>query len=151
MSCDRNAKVQAWYDGELPEGDRAGVEQHLRECAECAQVVAELRQMSQMLVAAPRVQMGADAKRRLEQAWWANRDRGVLRMAEWLTAAAAAVLVGALMFWSDGDRPVQPPTQVASWEPEAVMPPTEARDELASNDVTLAEWMANDLSVEGSR
>lgn len=151
MSCDRSAQVEAWYDGELPESDRAAVEQHLRECADCTQLVAELRQMSQMLVAAPRAQMGADAKRRLERSWWANRDRGVLRMAEWLTAAAAAVLVGALMFWSEGERPSQPPTQVATWQSDAVMPPTETRDEVASNVVTLAEWMANDLSVEGSR
>ena len=146
MSCDFNTKVMAWYDGELPAGERAAVESHLSTCAECTELVSALRATSQAIVNAPRATMSADALKRLEQSWWANRDRGVLRLAEWLTAAAAAVLVGALMFWSDGDRAV--PVQASAWQAAAVMPPSETHEEVASNVVDLAEWMASDLEAD---
>src|SRR2546423_12385695 len=98
MSCDFNARVMAWYDDELAASERAAVEAHLTTCAECAAFAASLRATSRMIVEAPRASMGADARKRLEQAWWAARDRGVLHLAEWLTAAAAAGAVATLRF-----------------------------------------------------
>src|SRR5687767_5777805 len=98
MNCEREAQVQAYHDGELPAEQRESMEQHLRECADCAALLVELRQMSAMVASAPRMEMTADSLRRLEQAWWRQRDRGVLRLAEWLTAAAAAVIIGTLVY-----------------------------------------------------
>jgi hypothetical protein len=94
--------------------------------------------------------MSADAMKRLEQAWWSARDRGVLRFAEWLTAAAAAVLIGALlMFGSEDDRGAMAGGHGDALE-VAVMPPSTAREDSAGDVVVLAEWMANDLSADAS-
>jgi anti-sigma factor RsiW len=151
MSCDQTSQVQAYYDGELSPDHRQTVAEHFPTCAECARLLADLEELSKAIVSAPRASMSADARRRLEQAWWAARDRGVLHLAEWLTAAAAAVLVGALMFWSDGERATPAPQQAMAWQTDALMPPAESRDEVASNVVDLAEWMANDLSADSNR
>jgi len=76
------------------------------------------------------------------------RDRGVLRLAEWLTAAAAAVLIATLIFWSNGQRTSQ--TATIAWPAEAEIAPVstraDAHEEVASNGVDLAEWVANDLA-----
>src|SRR4051812_23588800 len=148
MSCQQSEKVQAWYDGELPPGHGGTIAEHVSQCAECAEMVAELTRVSELLRSAPRASMSADALKRLEQSWWAARDRGVLRFAEWLTAAAAAVLIGALlMFGSNDDRGMTGITHNDALE-VAVMPPSSAREDSAGETVALAEWMANDLSVD---
>jgi putative zinc finger protein len=43
MSAHVRQRMSAYIDRELPPSDRAGVESHLRECAECAREVDELR------------------------------------------------------------------------------------------------------------
>src|SRR5207247_3305931 len=120
---------------------------HVRDCRDCAELLAELRQMSQLLAAAPPADMPAQAMNRLEQSFWANRDRGVLRLAEWMTGMAAAVLVGAAILWH---APAPTPTSSTNLQAAALMPPAETRDDAsASSDVVvLAEWMANDLSTQ---
>ncbi len=149
MNCDQSSQVQAYYDNELPAGERETVERHLAECAACSELLGDLRAMSREIGSAQRPMLNAGCQRRLEQAWWAARDRGVLRLAEWLTAAAAAVMVGALLLWSNG-KGANPVAEAPSMnmQAEAVLPPTETRDEVASNDVDLAEWIASDLSTE---
>ena len=148
MSCDFSSKVMAWYDDELTASERAAVEMHLAWCASCAEFAAALRATSRMIVEAPRATMSSEARKRLEQAWWASRDRGVLRLAEWLTAAAAAVLIATLIFWSNGQRTSQ--TATIAWPAEAEIAPVstraDAHEEVASNGVDLAEWVANDLA-----
>jgi hypothetical protein len=62
--------------------------------------LADLRSVSQMVASAPMVEMPPQAMKRMQQAWWAAQDRGVLRVASWLTAAAAAVIFAAVMFSS---------------------------------------------------
>lgn len=152
MSCDQNAQIHAYHDGELAADQRDVVERHLRDCADCAAVLSELRQLSTAIQSAPRPVMAADALRRLEQAWWRRRDRGVLRLAEFLTAAAAAVIVATVLFSSDTtDRTIDPPNRTLAWQTDALMPPTEGREEAATDVVAVAEWMANDLSPEQSR
>ena len=145
MSCQRESQVQAYHDGELPAEQRESVEQHLRECADCAGLLAELRQLSAMVTSAPRVEMSADAVRRLEQAWWRQRDRGVLRLAEWLTAAAAAVIIGTLIYSPQPNQRSSSESAMA-WQAEALTPPAQVRDEASSDVVAVAEWIANDLS-----
>ena len=38
--------------------------------------------------------------------------------------------------------------QMANEQTDVILPPVEPRDEVASNDVDLAEWIASDLSVD---
>ena len=89
---------------------------------------------------------------RLYDTWHVARDRGVLRIARWLTAAAAAILVGSLVFFP-GSKPatenkVATTATIPSWEPVALMAPvvedpgTTRGEEL----VEVAQWMADDLA-----
>ena len=149
MSCEREAQVQAYYDNELPPAVRAGAESHLRECKDCASLLAELRAMSDAVRSADRAKMPADAMKRLEQAWWRKRDRGVLRLAEILTAAAAAVIFATLYFSTDRNgAPADPSPRAMAWQTAAFTPPAASREEGGGEVVAVAEWIANDLSVE---
>jgi hypothetical protein len=98
-----------------------------------------------MLSAAPVAEMPDRAISRFNGAWHVARDRGVMRITSWLTAAAAALLVGALL-----TNPPQPPAATPArpgiWEAMAVMPPAEAQGETNSDLVQVAQWMADDLS-----
>ena len=146
MSCDRSAEVHAYYDGEMPRQQRATFEAHLADCADCRQVLAELRKVSELIAAAPLAEMSPMALARLQQSWFAAKDRGVMRIAGWLTAVAASILIAALLLWKrPGD---EVPVRVASsWQTAAVMPPAETQHDEASSDlVVVAQWMANDLS-----
>ena len=41
-------------------------------------------------------------------------------------------------------------TPTVAWQAEAALTPVETREEVASNVVDVAEWMANDLAVDRS-
>ena len=155
MSCEREAQVQAYYDDELPGELRSAVEAHLRECSDCTALLLELRTLTNSVRAAERAAMPTDAMKRLEQVWWRKRDRGVLRLAEVLTAAAAAVIFATLYFSSDRrDSAADPSPRAVAWQTEALMPPPASRDDNVAEVVAVAEWMANDLASDlggGSR
>jgi hypothetical protein len=153
MSCDRLALVHAYHDDALAPSARVALEAHLDECADCRELLRDLRGLSNLIAAAPLVSMSPEAMARLSQSWRAARDRGLLRISSWLTGAAAAVLVGALLLWPDRNGGVGPTVatvsaQAPAWETAAVMPPLES-DENVPEVVTLATWMANDLSYSG--
>ena len=150
MTCDRAAQVHAYHDGALAATDRAAMEAHLDECADCRSLLADLRGISNLIASAPLTAMSPEAMARLNKTWHAARDRGLLRITSWLTAAAAAVLVGTLLMFHDRTPPTN--TIIANanagdpvWETAAVMPPFHA-DENVPEIVALATWMANDLS-----
>ena len=150
MSCEKGSQVHAFYDGELPVLMRDDIDSHIRQCGECAALLADLQAMSSMIQNAPMTPMPAATLKRVQQAWWARQDRGVLRLAEWMTAAAAAVLVGAMMLWPSGRSENGNRATAATWQVAAVMPPTESREETAEV-IELAQWMANDLSDQTGR
>ena len=150
MDC-QNELIHAYHDGELSPAQVAAVEAHLRDCAACAELLAELRQVSRLVAAAPLADMPPAAMKRMQQAWWAAQDRGVLRVASWLTAAAAAVILAAVMYSAPGDRgetvttAANPPQLVAlmqqssSFQQEA----DEPQDEL----LIATQYIVNDLSL----
>jgi anti-sigma factor RsiW len=153
MSCDRNAQVHAYHDDALAPASRVELEAHLESCTDCRALLADLRSLSNLIAAAPLATMSPEAMARLSKSWRAARDRGLMRITSWLTAAAAAVLIGALLLYTD--RTTTPNTTIAtghgngdpvaaSWETVALMPPTETEDNVP--EIVLATWMANDLS-----
>src|SRR4051812_27437271 len=157
MTCEHAHLVSAYHDGELPVGQRGSVEKHVAECDECRAMLAELRAISAMVSASALRNMPAGLIEHLEEnVDAANRDRGVLRIAGWLTTAAAAVLVLSLMLLpkirggatgptvSMGD-PASAGRTTLAWQTAALMPPTENHDD-AAPEVELAQWMASDLS-----
>jgi hypothetical protein len=87
----------------------------------------------------------------------AAQDRGVLRIAGWLTAAAASILVGALLLHPSYDRTENTSMASAAWQIQASMPPasSELRGEggAGSDVVVLAQWMNDELqpAPDGAR
>jgi len=95
-------KLSAFYDGALRETERAAMEAHLRECAECQREWTWLQTTSRLLQAwdapkvRPRVQAEFMAKleeRAARQPWWATLFAGWQKQAAWATAAAAVLIV----------------------------------------------------------
>ena len=149
MTCDRSAQIHAFHDDAMAPAERVALEAHLDDCADCRALLADFRGLSGLIAAAPLAAMSPEAMDRLARSWHAARDRGLLRITSWLTAAAAAILIGALLFLPERNGNTNPIVATTAaepvWETVAVMPPLEA-DENLPEIVALATWMANDLA-----
>ena len=152
MTCPNAPLVHAFHDGQLPAAARADMDAHLAACGECAELLNDLRAVSRLVGSAPLPHVDAVAFDRFYDVWDAARQRAVLRISSWLTAAAAAVLLGSLVLFPAGERPSQGELAVAnaalepSWEPVALMAPVV--EESGTGDaelVQVAQWMADDL------
>ena len=94
--CAYEPKVSAFYDGELPESERAAFEAHLAGCAICTAELERVQSLSDELRAAPQPHLTEMDKARLRQSAAVEARRlakGDGRWARWLTAAAAAVFL----------------------------------------------------------
>lgn len=165
MECNKASQVEAYHDNELPQSQRSVVEAHLRECGWCAALLASLRSLSQALSQAPRAEMPEGALARLREGFdvvrakslgermaaeRAARERGVLRIAGWLTAAAAALLMAGLVMLpaTEGPGPAVVTSTRSSLDlMAAVMPPSQVQ-EGTPQFVQVAQWIADDLSVD---
>jgi anti-sigma factor RsiW len=145
MSCNRSSQVQAYHDSELSTAEGALVEAHVRECAACRGLLADLRGLSSAIAMAGMREPSDEAVRRFGRAWKDARDRGVIRLAGWLTAAAAAVLM-AVLVGKPGGGGGEMPGQPAVWETVAATPPVEMEEDSGSDQLVMAQWMADDLS-----
>jgi anti-sigma factor RsiW len=155
MPCDRTNQVHAFHDGELPIADRAAFEQHLQSCSDCAALLADLQKLTQLIAAAPLTDIPQQTLANLRQKQFVLPDAGVMRIAGWLTAAAAAVLVAALPFWpndqidSSGAFGSASPSLIQTI---AVNPPDEnAADAAHPDSIADAQWMADNFSVDEQR
>ena len=153
MNCDRAAQVHAYHDRQLGPAAREAFELHLEQCAECVALLGELRAISRAVADAPLpIVAMAQINERLYDAWYVAQQRGVLRMSSWLTGAAAAVLVGALLLTpkgstsSDTGAVATSQQQANVWEATALMPPPERAGDRPDEYVELAQWIASDLS-----
>ncbi len=152
MSCDHSNQVHLHHDGELSAGQRDAFEAHLRCCPECQVLLADLRGVSRLLAAAPMVEISSSAMQRIRGARYVMPDTGVLKIAGWLTAAAAAILLAALPVWrQEHEYRVEPPAFAsADVLDTAVTPPSDS--ESGRNDlVALSQWMSDDLSGNDRR
>jgi len=145
MACNNSIQVQSYHDDELSPEHRLVMEAHLRECPECGQTLRELQSLSSMIAEAPLADKPAGEVIRLDQCRRAARDRGVLRLAGWMTATAAAVLIGALLIRGSGRNDTALLPEV--WQTTAVTPPEDIRE---GDNSDLAQWMADDLSSESN-
>src|SRR5688500_12250833 len=127
MSCPQAANIHAYHDDELPPAARLAVESHLAECPDCAALLDDLRALSCRIGDAPLPLVTDVPFDRYHGAWHEVRQRGVLRISGWLTAAAAAILVATLLSFpsSSAHTPVETLATSArpSWEPVALMTP----------------------------
>jgi hypothetical protein len=110
--CAYEPKVSAFYDGELPEPERAAFEAHLAGCAICTAELERVQSLSDELRAAPQPRLTEMDKARLRQTAAAEARRlakGDGRWARWLTGAAAAVfLVSMSQIYFPNRDPVGP-------------------------------------------
>jgi anti-sigma factor RsiW len=151
MTCEKSAQIHAYHDGEVSPEDARAWAAHLSECGECTALLSELRGLTAMIGRAAMPEMRPMAVGRYYAAWTQARDRALLRITSWLTAAAAAVLIGALSLWphAQGDGRKTTAHRPAMWEAVAVAPPAETQAESNSELVQVAQWMADDLSLGG--
>jgi anti-sigma factor RsiW len=153
MTCPEVPQVHAYHDGELPPAQRAAVESHIAGCEPCSSFLDDLREISRRVQSAPLPEVVSVPFERLYETWHVARDRGVLRITRWLTAAAAAILVGSLVLFP-GNRPVADEhvataAVTPSWEPVALMAPVveDPRTTRGEELVEVAQWMADDLAA----
>lgn len=147
MTCERSTQVHAYHDGALPANEIVALEAHLADCADCRALLSDLRGLSRLIDVAPLAAISPETMTRIARNLRAARERGLLRISSWLTAAAAAVLMGALWFYPERNTVNTNGAATAQvWQTLAVMPPAEAQDENPP-EVALAMWMANDLAV----
>jgi anti-sigma factor RsiW len=151
MNCDRTAQIHAYHDGELPAGERDSLEAHVKSCAECSELLRELRSLSRMFASAPMVEIPVGAMQHLRQRRYIVPDAGVLKIAGWLTAAAAAVLLAALPMWHQQSNETQAAAPTPELDYVAVTPPADSEQQGRNDYVALAQWMADDLSTSGER
>ena len=102
--CDWLPKVHAYYDGEAPAEARAGIEAHLTQCAACARELEELRALSHLIAATPLPTIRPEAVRRLHRTTDSIMDRVLVRMSEYVTAAAAAIIAACGLWIWHADR-----------------------------------------------
>ena len=165
MECNQTPQIEAYHDGELTAVERVRAETHLRECEPCRQTFEQLQRLSSLVSAAPVAAMPRETVDRLAGAWdviraralgermaqqRAANERGILRVAGWFTAAAAALLLGGLLMLSRStESPVTPEVASSTWESAAVMPPADS-GEGTPQVIQIAQWIANDLSISDS-
>jgi anti-sigma factor RsiW len=96
MMCEQAAEVHAYHDRELDAARSRAAEAHIQRCADCAALLAELQALSAIIAQAPFPAMPDRSVSRFHGAFHAAQERGMVRVAGWLTAAAAVLLVGSL-------------------------------------------------------
>jgi hypothetical protein len=161
MQCPGAAQLEAYHDSELSPAMRVQLESHLLNCGDCRAALEQSRGLSAMIAAAPLTPMPDTVMSRLRDAFdlirarslgermiqeRAARERGVRRVAGWLTAAAAALLLGGLVMMPSSRPPSVADNTFDTADAAAVMPPHE-QYEGTPEVIQVAQWIAEDLSV----
>ncbi len=138
MECPQANKVSLYHDNEMPPALRAEFEAHLEDCRLCQAELRRLQEMSGALATIPRAQLPDVILGRLHKSVTAAGSRGVLRLAEALSAVAAAILI----VCSIGLTQVPPPEQAVAAPPaldnQAAVQPSELSP--VNLDDALATW-----------
>jgi anti-sigma factor RsiW len=141
--CRQSQRLSAYYDGELSAASRAGMEEHVRGCPQCAAELARMRSMSQLIRAAGRAEMPAEALRRLHLSADLQPKITLVHTAEVLAAVAAAILLfsGVWLWRIAAARDAA--AQIPVWETVAVAGQDPSGVAAAE---PLAQWIVQDLS-----
>jgi anti-sigma factor RsiW len=135
MPCEFENMLSRYHDGELSEPERAGVENHVRECASCAVELEQLQAISHTLQSAVVPKASPLFLARLEALAERVEDVSAFRFVMRLTAAAAAIFIVATVQWSLHRTPtIQAPVTTAfSSTEKAMIDPESAIPSVASN------------------
>lgn len=141
-TCPYSMQLSAYHDGEMPPGEREQFEGHLARCGACAAELDQFRRLSAILTGAPRPRLSAESREVLYSLAPQVEAAGYLRIAKWVTAMAASVMLAASVWVMSHQRGAQPFSDVPrAWEQDAINPPTDA-----STDTQFAQLVVNGLS-----
>lgn len=144
MICDRSVQTQRYHDRELSAPEAAEAEAHLAECPACRELLDDLRRLSRTLTQARTSNMPAGLIARLVKRHPQFEERAVLRLAGWMTAMAACIMIATLLSWPADRADASAP---AVWQSVAVTPLAEMNDGPGGEMVVLAQWMADELAT----
>lgn len=152
-SCEHAQLVHSYYDGELAPERVKFVESHLPQCEACQHELAALRQATTALRFGARPVLSAEAlsqlHRRIDGQAQASAEKGAIRFAFRLTAAAAVVVIASLVQIFVGASSTGSTASAGStpaWETTAMLAIADARGGSASDEYKLVQWMRDDLS-----
>ena len=151
-TCDQLHLIHAYHDGELSPERAREVESHANGCAACAAELASLRAMSAKWrsMAVPAMPAGLPA--RVRAGLTNASDRAALRLASWLTAAAAVVVAASLVWLGvgagDGVTTAKAGPMVA-WERAAISDNQRlVQSSSLGEEFQLAQELVDDLSMQ---
>ena len=147
-SCSNISLISAYHDDELDASRRAEVEGHLSACPQCAAELEQLKSLSLLIAARPKLPgLSNEANRRMHRHVEELTDRSVLRFAELLSGIAAAVILVATIWSAQPAKVAAEP--VVAWDRAAVMLEPEQPSSSPAQIRTVA-WMVSELSTESS-
>jgi anti-sigma factor RsiW len=146
MNCPNEQTLHRLHDRELPAAEANTLQAHVGKCERCEQALATYAAISEAVRGAPLPLPPAKVMGRWMRSPKLRRDESIRKMAGWLTTAAAAAILIAVINRQPADRPEGPALAVSPWEAAML---TAGDTEANSVQVAAANWMAADLSAGG--
>ncbi len=117
-----DVNVSAWLDDELGPADKAAVEEHLKVCRHCQNLLAELQQVKAMTQQQPAYAVSpffasrvlAGYRRATAETIWSELDHLWHPFLRW--AAVTAMILVALLAWPRNDQALENAVQVTEAE-----------------------------------
>lgn len=151
-TCDQLHLIHAYHDGELSPERAREVESHMRGCAVCVAELASLRAMSLRLRAIAVPAMPAELPAQVRASLADVPDKAALRLASWLTAAAAMVIAASLVWLGTGSTHTSTTTKsgpMVAWERAAVSDNQRiTQSSTLGEEFQLAQEVVDDLSMQ---
>lgn len=163
--CPDPTRLQSYYDQQLPADVTQEFQQHIASCTVCQTQLASMADLSLMLTNAalpqllplPLARMHQHLDTQIDQQIKRKQEQGPLQLAQWLTAAAAVVLLVCsiqLLFLQNSQSTSNMAFDVTpglAWETTTAMLNQQNPAEPAvSDEHSMAAWIVSDLSSASS-
>jgi anti-sigma factor RsiW len=152
-TCEHTPQIHAYYDGQLSPEAVEQVQAHLQSCPVCAAEYEALNQVSNLFSDESLPEMTplmlAQVHQRVDQRMNARLEHGVMRLAQWLSAAAATILVVSslqLAFMQNSANADATPN-LALQMTTAMLSQDALMGETVSEEQSVAAWIVADLST----
>jgi len=146
MDCRFGRQLSAYHDGELPEAERTALEAHLARCPACRAELAGIQALGRLVAEAGRAPMPEGLLERAHRRVDSAGEVVVVRLAERLMAAAAAVLLVCVLYLYQANRTEAAPP-LEEWAPTLISQRVPTSQESGTVD-PLVRWVVADLGEE---